>query len=435
MSEVKKEESKVIFAGILTVIVLLLVLVGWGIFSRVDTFVIAPGKVEILNFKKAVQHDSWGAVVKVFVKEGQTVRRGQPLLELRRIEPETQLKEYKNLYYSLLGKRDRLISEEKGYPKVVFSKEFLSLRDERLKRKIEEQEEKTFEKRKSKLLMELSVLEKQEQELKKNLVRLKKVLQEKENLKKLYMTDILELEGLLNKGLVTKDRVETLRRELKSIEADIKNFQYQIPEIVTRIQQVEEQKKVKIAAYESEVADQLEDVNMRLSQIKPKFNYAKEKVKLTVLRAPASGQVIGLKIHSPGEVVKPGETLMYIVPETKRVFVVAELKTKDRDRVKVGQYVDLRFPAFLSIAANVVEGKVSFVSNDVLETSMGGKKISYYEVHVDITDRGWEQLRKYGFSLFPGMPAVAYIKVEKVRPVEYIIQPIILLFKGAFVAN
>ncbi len=435
MSEVKKEESKVIFAGILTVIVLLLVLVGWGIFSRVDTFVIAPGKVEILNFKKAVQHDSWGAVVKVFVKEGQTVRRGQPLLELRRIEPETQLKEYKNLYYSLLGKRDRLISEEKGYPKVVFSKEFLSLRDERLKRKIEEQEEKTFEKRKSKLLMELSVLEKQEQELKKNLVRLKKVLQEKENLKKLYMADILELEGLLNKGLVTKDRVETLRRELKSIEADIKNFQYQIPEIVTRIQQVEEQKKVKIAAYKSEVADQLEDVNMRLSQIKPKFNYAKEKVKLTVLRAPASGQVIGLKIHSPGEVVKPGETLMYIVPETKRVFVVAELKTKDRDRVKVGQYVDLRFPAFLSIAANVVEGKVSFVSNDVLETSMGGKKISYYEVHVDITDRGWEQLRKYGFSLFPGMPAVAYIKVEKVRPVEYIIQPIILLFKGAFVAN
>lgn len=435
MSEVKREEKKIIFIGILTVVILLLVLVGWGVFTKVDTFVVAPGRVEVVNFKKAVQHDSWGAVVKVFVKEGENVERGQPLLELRRIEPETQLKEYRNIYYSLLGKRDRLISEEKGYSRVVFSKEFLSLEDEKLRRKIEEQEEKAFRKRKDRLLTELSVLEKQEQEVKENLTRLNKVLQEKEALRKMYISDISELEKLLHKGLITKDRVESLKRNLKSVEADIRDLQYQIPQVKARIQQIEEQKNAKVAAYRSEVADQLEDVNMRLSQIKPKLGYAKEKVKLTILRAPASGQVIGLKIHSPGEVVKPGETLMYIVPETRKVFVVAELMTKDRDRVKVGQFVDLRFSAFLSIAANVVEGKVSFVSNDVLETDMRGRKVSYYEIHVDITKKGWEQLRKYGFSLVPGMPAVAYIKVEKVRPVEYVIQPVILLLKGAFIAN
>lgn len=435
MSEVKREEKKIIFIGVLTVVILLLVLVGWGVFTKVDTFVVAPGRVEVVNFKKAVQHDSWGAVVKVFVKEGENVERGQPLLELRRIEPETQLKEYRNIYYSLLGKRDRLISEEKGYSRVVFSKEFLSLEDEKLRRKIEEQEEKAFRKRKDRLLTELSVLEKQEQEVKENLTRLNKVLQEKEALRKMYISDISELEKLLHKGLITKDRVESLKRNLKSVEADIRDLQYQIPQVKARIQQIEEQKNAKVAAYRSEVADQLEDVNMRLSQIKPKFDYAKEKVKLTILRAPASGQVIGLKIHSPGEVVKPGETLMYIVPETRKVFVVAELRTKDRDRVKVGQFVDLRFPAFLSIAANVVEGKVSFVSDDVLETDIRGRRIPYYEIHVDITKKGWEQLRKYGFSLVPGMPAVAYIKVEKVRPVEYVIQPVILLLKGAFIAN
>ena len=194
------------------------------------------------------------------------------------------------------------------------------------------------------------------------------------------------------------------------------------------------QKELKLETYQSEVAQELEQVQSKLCEIRPKVKYAKERVRKTVITSPVSGQVIGLKVYSKGEVVRPGDTLMYVVPKEEEIFILAKIFPQDRDKVHVGQYVDLHFPSFLSIAANVVEGQVTYVSDDTLKDE-SYRKGEYYEAHIALTQKGKEQLMKYGFSLIPGMPAIAYIRAEKLTPIEYILQPVIILVKSAFRAN
>ena len=121
---------------------------------------------------------------------------------------------------------------------------------------------------------------------------------------------------------------------------------------------------------------------------------------------------------------------MYIVPEEREMFINARINPKDRDKVHKDQLVDIRFPSFLSIAANSVEGKVTYVSSDTLFDR--NLRTEYYEVHIALTSKGKEEIKKYGFQLVAGMPAVGYIRAEKVTPIEYMLQPLIILLKSAF---
>ncbi len=47
-----------------------------------------------------------------------------------------------------------------------------------------------------------------------------------------------------------------------------------------------------------------------------------------------------------GGVIGRGEEILEIVPKDSKLIVLARVKTTDIDRVKIGQYADLMFPAF-----------------------------------------------------------------------------------------
>lgn len=429
------DDKKYVAAGLFIILLTGLFVGVWGFLTKVDTFVIAPGKVVIETFKKPVQYKEWGTVSRVFVREGEFVKAGQPLIELERLEQRTNYKVYFSDYYNLLAKRDRLISEKKGLSRVVFSKEFLSLKDGNLKRRLAKLQEDVFRKRRQKLRQELAVLESKKEEVEERIRGLENVLRVKKELLKNYDKEIEEQKSLVNKGLVSKYRLIDLEREKKRTESDIDDIEAQIVQLKYQIEELDKQKELKLKTYKSEVVQELEKVLAELYQVKPKLDYSKQKIKKSIIVAPVSGQVIGLKVYSKGEVVRPGDTLMYIVPQKDRIFVLAKVSPKDRDKVHVGQKVDLRFPSFLSIAAKAVEGRVTYVSDDTLEENVGGRTYEYYETHIVLTEKGKKLLKENGFSLIPGMPAVAYIRAEKITPIEYLLQPLIILMKSAFRAN
>jgi len=432
--QLELDDKKYVFLGILIILLTVVFVVGWGFFTKIDTYVIAPGKVVIKTFKKPIQYKEWGTVSRIFVKEGDYVSAGQPLIELEKLEHSTNYKVLLVDYYTLLARRDRLLSEKKGLEEINFSSEFLSLVDEKLKEKIVNSQEELFKKRRQKLLQELAILKNRKEQAESRLKGLKDVLKVKRELLEDYIKEIQEQQDLVNRALVSKYRLLDLEREKKKLESEIEDIRAQIIQLESQIREYDKQKALKIEMYQSEIAQELEQVQSKLSEIRPKIKYAEEKVKRTLITAPVSGQVIGLKVYSKGEVVRPGDTLMYIVPKEEEIFILAKVFPQDRDKVHVGQQVDLRFPSFLSIAANVVEGKVTYVSDDTL-LDEGYRRQEYYEAHIVLTEKGKEQLEKNNFSLIPGMPAVAYIRAEKVTPIEYILQPVIILVKSAFRAN
>ena len=64
------------------------------------------------------------------------------------------------------------------------------------------------------------------------------------------------------------------------------------------------------------------------------------------IRAPQTGRVHQLAVHTVGEVITPGETIMLIVPENDALSVEAKVSPNDIDQLRPDQPAPLRFSAF-----------------------------------------------------------------------------------------
>ena len=433
VESIEKEEKKYIKLGLFIILFIFGSLIGWSLFAKVDTVVIAQGKVVVKSYKKPVEHKDWGTVTEIFVKEGDFVKKGQPLIELERIEKKTNLEITKADYFNLLAQRDRLLSEKNGYRSIKFSNQFLKLDDENLKKEIIRTQTELFNKRRKKLRDELSVLNEKRNQLEEKIKGLEELKQLKSKLLQDYRDRLNREEELIKEGLSNLDKKFELEEKIERTRIELKDINNQIEQATLQIEEIEKQKELRLQEYKTDIATQLEDVLAKLNQTEPKVKLSEVEVKKSVIKAPATGQIIGLKIKSKGQVVRPGDILMYIVPRKDELFVLAKVRPEDRDKVKEGQFVDLQFPSFISIGANVVEGKVIYVASDTLFDEAA--KQEYYETHIQLTEKGWEQLKKYGFEIIPGMPATAFIKVEKVTPFEYVMQPIIIMIKSSFTSN
>lgn len=427
------DEKKYILIGLFVIGLIFGGIVIWAFTAKIDTVVPAPGKVVVKTYKKPVEYKEWGTVTGIFVKEGDYVEKGDILIELEKLQQDTDYKVLKSNYYNLLAQRDRLLSEKYGYSTIKFSEEFISYDDEKAKKEIIKNQTELFKKRKKSLEDEIKVIDERIAQDKAKIEGLQNLLQIKQKMLKHYEDRLSEEKDLLKSGLTSKTVVLDLEEKRDTLKADVENIKTEIMQTSFDISSLEKQKQLKLGEYSRDVATQLQDVLAKLSEIKPRFIYAKEKVKKAVIKAPASGQVIGLKITSKGQVIKPGDVIMFIVPHKDKIFMQVRVNPTDRDKVKKGQLVDLRFPAFVSIGANVVEGKVTYVASDTLFDQV--TKHEYYEAHIELTEKGKEQLKRYNFQLIPGMPVTAFIKVEKITPIEYILQPIIVIFETSFISN
>jgi len=153
--------------------------------------------------------------------------------------------------------------------------------------------------------------------------------------------------------------------------------------------------------YRKEVEGQLADVTREVESDAEKYVATKADLDRLEIRAPASGQVIGLVIQTVGGVIQPGQKLMDIVPLDAPLLLEARIPPNLIDKVHAGLPTDIRFSAFAHSPQLVVPGKVESISGDLL-TDPQNPQISYYLARVSVTPEGRKILGQR--QLQPGMP-------------------------------
>ena len=91
-----------------------------------------------------------------------------------------------------------------------------------------------------------------------------------------------------------------------------------------------------------------------------------------VLVPPVGPRLHQLALHTIGQVMTPGETLMLIVPDHEALSVEARVSPNDIDQLRPGQPVALRFSAFNMRTTPEVNGTVSWISPDVTKDEHTG---------------------------------------------------------------
>jgi protease secretion system membrane fusion protein len=173
--------------------------------------------------------------------------------------------------------------------------------------------------------------------------------------------------------------------------------------------------------YRKEVESQLADVTREVQGDAEKYRATKDDLSRIDIKAPTSGQVVGLVFQTVGGVVGPGQKLMDIVPKDDQALLIeARVPPHLIDRVRSGLPVDVRFSSFAHTPQLVVEGDVKSVSGDLLTDQQTG--ISYYLARVGVTQEGYKKLGNR--QLHPGMPVEVVFLTGERTLLTYLLSPL-----------
>jgi epimerase transport system membrane fusion protein len=181
----------------------------------------------------------------------------------------------------------------------------------------------------------------------------------------------------------------------------------------------------------TQIASDLRQVHMELSDLRSRISALKDTLKRTVILAPVEGVVTNLKIHTIGGIIPSGQPILEIVPRGEPLIIEGKVAANEVTNIRVGLETEIRFPNFAHVKSlDVVEGKVIFVAPDaVLEEQT---QSLYYPVKIQITPEGEEELQKNQLSLQSGMPVETMIVVGSRTFMDYMIKPLTQMFTKAF---
>ena len=416
--------------GAIIAILFFVVLLGWAALAPLDAGVYAQGSIAVSGNRQAVQHRSGGTIGEILVREGQKVKAGQTLIEMAAPDLRATERALTTEYFSLVAQRSRLMAERMGRGAFTPPLEFLNLpaEDQPIAEQALMLQRAQLEARSGSLSAQSSVLGQRSRQLSEQqtgYVQQRISVREQQRITQDELTGLRELE---KKGFASTNRVRALERALE----DLRGREAALTAEVARAGEGKGETSMQTLSLRKtsleEAATELRDTQTRLSDILPKLVSAREQLQNATLRAPTSGQVVGLSVFTVGGVISAGQTLMEIVPDTRGLVIQAQVNPADADDVFQGQKAQLRFVSVSDKTLPMLEGTVRTISADRLTDEKSG--VSYFQAEIEVAPAELNKVRAVlgQGQLRPGIPVEAVLAARKRTALQYIFEPLTVHF-------
>ena len=392
----------------------------WSALASIQSAIIAPGVIVVESHLKRIQHRDGGIVAEIAVKEGERVEAGQVLVRLDETDTRAELAILQGTRDELSAKRARLIAERDEAEEIQFPEALLSgTADPRIADLLAGQR-KLFSVRKAALEGRIEQLTERVGQLDQEISGLAAQYASKKEQTVLVREELANLRKLLQQGLVEANRVFALDRERARLEgeegelvASIAAAKGRISETKLQIIQITDDARTRSLT-------ELREAEAGIAETTERLIASGAKLARMEIRAPRTGIVHQLIVHTIGGVVAPGADIMAIVPDLDELVIDAQVRPEDIDQVTIGQAAQVRFPAFDLRTTPEINGEVVQVAADLTRTSEDS--LPFYAVRVHL---GPEQIKLLGANkLKAGMPAEAFIQTHERTPLSYFLQPL-----------
>ena len=392
----------------------------WSYIAPLDSAALAPGQVTVKSYRKTVKHLEGGIVDELLIRDGERVAKDQPLIRLDDTQVNAELAIVRGQLISLLASKARLQAERDLKDSVDFGTTFAPRfeNDPRMS-EASQNEESVFDARKNSREGEIAVYQQRLAQINEQISGTNTRIESRRQLLTSYRNEVEDLRALLGDGYVDIQRIRELDRQISQIESEIEELKFNIAQAKVGYSETELQKLQLAKNFQTEVVEQLREIEAKVFDLVERERALTSRLERSVIRAPESGMVLGLTAHTIGGVIRSGEPILDIVPESSELIVEAQVSPIDIDRVNVGLEADIRFSAFKSATTPVIVGTVTQLSPDRLVNQDTG--MPYYLARVEIPDTELAKLGK--LELIPGMPAEVLIKTGERTLFEYIAQP------------
>jgi len=389
------------------IVILATIFIVWASFSEVDELVRGTGKVIPSSQKKILQHLEGGIIEKIYVREGERVKKGDAIYKLKNSSTKSDSKQKEITLRSLRLKESRLNAQInfKNTLEVNGSNPQIENEIDILKSEMQNYQE------------EKSILQ---DELDQNRLEKKRKSDKLKNLKAQYNTqkeNLKILKKLMSKGAASKKQYlaelaksQSLQTEISEIKNSIPMIKQKIKSSLTKIKKLKSEKK-------SAWLKELNDVRLKIEQLSQKKLASKDREVRKIITSPVNGIVQKLYFHTIGGIVKAGDRVAEITPVDDTLIIEAKIKTNDRGNIMIDQNVSIDITAYSYTKYGLLNGKLIAISPDSFTEQNGN---SYYQVKV--------RADHYAFApdkpILPGMVANINIKTGKKTIMQYLLKPL-----------
>ena len=422
----------------LTLIAAFCIALAWASLGKVDMIASAQGKIIPSGRSKIVQPFEIGVVRAIYVKDGQTAKAGDVLIEL---DPTISDAELRHLQSDLaaaqfdvarlraaLADGDPLAAfhPPDGAPEGLLATQRQLLIDQNSEQRAKlaaldrqrmqrEAERATYAATIAKIEAMIPILQQR--------VDIRKYLVEKGvGSKVIYLENLSQLVEQQKELAVQQSHLQEAEAALAAV-------------IETREQAVEEYRRTRLG--------ELATADAKAAGLAQDVVKASEKSRLQILRAPVDGTVQQLAVHTVGGVVTPAQPLLEVVPLDTRLEIEAMVQNRDVGFVREGQSAEIKIDTFSFTKYGLLQGTVLNVSADSIDRNKPASDISnkansgnsdsasepqghelVYAARVSL-DRTSMIVDGRNVPLSPGMAVTVEIKTGAQRVITYLLSPLL----------
>ncbi|CAH0274396.1 HlyD family type I secretion periplasmic adaptor subunit [Pseudomonas glycinis] len=411
-----EDAPRVVRLTIWAIIGFFVFLMLWANFAVIDEVTKGDGKAIPSSKIQKIQNLEGGIVSELFVKEGQIVEAGAPLIRLDDTRFASNVGETEADRLSMLLRVERLSAEVDDRP-LNFPEDVLKAVPGQAK-----SEESLYISRRQQLHDEIGGLQEQliqrQQELREFS---SKQAQYRQQLG-LQRQEINMSEPLVAQGAVSPVEVLRLKRAEVETRGQLDATTLAIPRAESAIKEVQRKIDETRGKFRSEALTQLNEARTDLNKAQATGKALEDRVSRTLVTSPVRGIVNKLLVNTIGGVIQPGSDMVEIVPLDDTLLVEAKIRPQDIAFLHPGQEAIVKFTAYDYTIYGGLKAQLEQIGADTITDE--DKKTTYYVIKVR-TERSHLGTDEKPLLIIPGMVASVDIITGKKSVLSYLLKPII----------
>ena len=319
---------------------------GWMALVPLSGAVVVPGNLVVQSNVKTIQHPTGGVVAQIPVHNGMRVNAGDLLLRLDATQAQASLQVVSKQLDEVRAKIARLVAERDALPRPAIPPEMSARMDDPNVKTLLASEASLFRARVTARESQRELLKSKVSQLGEEIVGLEAQVASKAKQLELITGELTGVQELFDKRLVPLARLTALQRESARIEGERGQLISTIAETKTKVDEAKLQTVRLDQDVRTEVVKDLGEAQGKEAELSERSVAARDVLDRIEMRAPTSGVIHQLNAHTIGGVIRAGDAVMEVVPDSDDLQIEARLQPNDIDQVRKGQQAFVRFSAF-----------------------------------------------------------------------------------------
>ncbi len=400
----------------------------WAFRAPIAGAAIAPGVVIASGQNQSIDHLEGGIISEIATRNGASVKQGDPLVYLDPTQAASNRNRVEKSLVALSANLARMTAEMTGAENIKFSDDLIKRAEQNKQTEPLELQKAEFESRLIQHKSELSVLDEQVNAIEQELAGIELQI-DAENTKLAVLKDEIKAKKtLLARGLTPKNQYNALLREEADTIGAIGSLKARIGQRNKSISEVRVRQETIRATRRSEASSQINELRTQIDDLDEQLTSRADILQRMVIRAPVDGVIVKIEKNTIGSIIRPGETVLELLPTSNDLIISARVSPIDIDIVTQGQEASIRFSALNARTTPEVPATVQYISADRL-VDQATQEV-YYDARLKLVDNLPEDFDPD--KIYAGMPVDAFIKTGDRTFVEYLAKPITDSFRGAF---